>query len=133
MTVQIDLYAFFIAVLVLLIVIFLIPAMLQLKKTARDLDHFLLETQRELVPMMKQLREASERINRASAKVERGAEKSEPLFASLTEMGHLVHDVNDFLHHDVGRYVGNAAGLWLGMRAASKVFLKQLRQKKGGE
>ena len=133
MTVQIDLYAFFIAVLILLIVIFLIPMMLQLKKTARDLDSFLVESQKELVPMLHELRQASEKINKLSDKAEEGIVKSEALFTSLAETGHLIHDVNDFLHRDFGRYVGNAAGMWLGMRAASKVFLKQLRQQKGGD
>lgn len=133
MTVQIDLYAFFIAVLILLIVIFLIPMMLQLKKTARDLDSFLVESQKELVPMLRELRVASERINRLTDRAEKELEKSEPLFTSLAETGHMLHDVNEFLHRDIGRYVGNAAGLWLGMRAASKIFLKQLKQQKGGD
>ena len=132
MTVQINLYAFFIAVLILLIVIFLIPMMLQLRKTARNLDTLLLDTQKELVPMLRELRQASERINRVSGKAEQGLEKSEPLFTSLAETGNMLHDVSEFLHRDIGRYVGNAAGLWLGMRAASKIFLKQLRQQKGG-
>ncbi|HKK01836.1 MAG TPA: DUF948 domain-containing protein [Desulfuromonadales bacterium] len=133
MTVQINVYAFFIALLILLIVIFLIPMMLQLKKTARDLDTFLVESQRELVPMLHELRQASERINRITDKADQGLDKSEELFASLAETGHMIHDVNEFLHRDIGHYVGNAAGMWLGMRAASKVFLKQLRQQKGGD
>jgi hypothetical protein len=50
---------------------------------------------------------------------------------SLEEVGESIHSVNSFLRHGVGRYAGNLAGLWLGMRSASKVFLKQLVKEKG--
>lgn len=126
MAVQVDVFALFITVLLLLIAVFLIPLLIQMRNTAQRVDEFIHEAQRDLLPMLRELRETSEKLNQASA-------KAGGLVDSLGEAGESIHKVNEFLQHDVGRYVGNAAGLWLGLRAASKVFLKQLKQQQGGE
>jgi len=132
MPVQIDLMALLIVILLVVIVIFMVPALIQARNTAHRLDEFLRDTQRDLLPMLRELREASERLNRASVKVEEGMGKAASLADSLGEVGDSIHSVNSFLRHDVGRYAGNLAGLILGFRSASKVFLKQLSKEKGG-
>lgn len=128
MTVQVDIFTLLITLAFLLIAIFLIPMLLQLKRMAQEADALLRELRLELVPTLREIRETAERLNRASAHLEEGAGKAGVLLHSLGEVGESVHSVNDFLHHDVGRYLGNAAGLWLGLRAASKVFLKGLKE-----
>ena len=124
MPVQVDILAFIITILLLLIAAFLIPLLIQVKNTSQRVDTFLNEAQRDLLPALRELRETSERLNNASA-------KAGTLFESLAETGDSIHMINDFLHNDVGKYIGNAAGLWLGLRSASKVFLKQIKQQGG--
>jgi hypothetical protein len=124
MTVQVDFFTLIITVLFIIIAAVLIPALFQLKSTAKQIDDLVDEARRDLLPMLKELRQASERINQAS-------DKAEIFFDSIGETGESIHRVNDFLQHDIGRYVGNAAGLWLGIRAASKVFIKQLKEQGG--
>lgn len=134
MPMQIDVMALLIVILLLIIVIFLVPMMIQLKNTSQRFDEFIREAQRDLLPMLRELRETSEHLNRASGKVEEGVSKAAALADSLEEVGDSIHSVNSFLRHDVGRYAGNLAGLWLGFRSASKVFIKQLlKEKKGGD
>jgi uncharacterized protein YoxC len=132
MVMQIDVMALFIVVLLLIIVVFLVPTMIQVRTAMQRFDEFLRETQRDLLPMLRELREASEKLNRASSKTEEGVAKVGVLLDSLEEVGDTVHNVNSFLRHDVGKYVGNVAGLWLGFRSASKAFMKQLTKQKGG-
>lgn len=131
MSVQVDIFVLIITVVFLVVAAALVPLLVQLKRTAREADALLVDLRRELVPTLRELRESSERLNRASATVENGAEKAGVLFASLGEVGESIHNVNRFLHRDTARYVGNAAGLWLGIRAASKVILKGLQEKGG--
>lgn len=126
MSVQVDALALIIVVLLVLIAAFLVPLLIQARNTAQRIDEFLHEAQRDLLPMLREMREASERLNKASA-------NAGNLVESMSEAGETIHRVNEFLQHDMGRYVGNAAGLWLGIRAASKVFLKQMKQQQGGE
>jgi len=134
MSMQIDILALFITILLLIVVVFLVPALLQARSTALHLDEFLRDAQRDLLPMLRELREASEHLNRAAGKVEEGVTKAAALSDSLEEVGESIHSVNSLLRHGVGRYAGNLAGLWLGMRSASKVFIKQLNKgKKGGD
>ncbi len=131
---QVDALSLLIVLLLLAIVVFLVPMMIQLKNASQRFDEFMRDAQRDLLPMLRELREASERLNRASAKVEEGVGKAAGLAESLEEVGESIHGVNNFLRHDVGRYAGNLAGLWLGFRSASKVFIKQLaKERKGGD
>lgn len=131
MTVQVDILTLIITLLFVVLVVFLVPLLLQLKKTAQEADALMAELRRELVPTLRELRETSERLNRASAHVEDGAGKAGHLLESLGEVGESIHEVNRFFHQDIARYAGNAAGLWLGIRAASKVLIKGLQDKGG--
>lgn len=133
MVVQVNLFVVIIAVLLLLIAIFLIPLLQQLKKTSQRVDEFLIEARRDLLPMLRELRETSERLNKASVHLEKGMADAGVLLESLGEVGETVHDVSRFVHQDVGRYIGNAAGFWLGLRSASKVFLKQMQKERRGD
>jgi uncharacterized protein YoxC len=133
MSMQIDVMAMLVVILLLIIVIFMAPALIQARNTAQRLDEFLRDAQRDLLPMLKEMRQAAESLNRTSGKVEEGVHKAAALADSLEEVGDSIHSVNSFLRYDVGRYAGNLAGLWLGLRSASKVFIKQLnKEKKGG-
>lgn len=131
MSVQVDIFVLIITVVFLVIAAALVPLLLQLKRTAREADALLTDLRRELVPTLREFREASERLNRASAQVEAGAGRAGTLLESLGEVGDSIHSVNSFFHRDMARYAGNAAGLWLGIRAASKVILKGLQEKGG--
>ena len=131
MSVQIDIFVLIITVVFLVIAAALVPLLLQLKRTAREADALLEDLRRELIPTLREFRETSERLNRASAQVEAGAERAGTLLESLGEVGDSIHNVNSFFHRDMARYAGNAAGLWLGIRAASKVILKGLQEKGG--
>jgi uncharacterized protein YoxC len=131
MTVQVDIFVLIITFVFLLVCAALVPLLLQLKRAAREADALMSDLRRELIPALREFRETSERLNRASATVESGAEKAAVLLESLGEVGESIHSVNSFVHRDMARYVGNAAGLWLGIRAASKVILKGLQEKGG--
>ena len=132
MDVHVDLFVLIITVVFLIIAAAMVPLLLQLRRTAQEADALMSELRRELVPTLREFRETAERLNRASASIESGAEKAGGLLESLGEVGDSIHSVNNFLHRDMARYVGNAAGLWLGIRAASKVILKGLQENKGG-
>ena len=125
MSAQVDIFALIVVFLFLLIAVFLIPTLLHLKNTLQKFDQFVGEAQRDVLPMLRELREISEKVNRAS-------DDAGKLMESLGEVGDTIHSANKFLHHDVGRLLGNAAGFWLGIRGASKAFSKAYKQKGGG-
>ncbi|MEJ2698097.1 MAG: DUF948 domain-containing protein [Desulfuromonadales bacterium] len=133
MQMQVDVFALIITVIFFIIAIFLIPTLLQLKGTAQRADEFLKDAQRDLLPMLREMHEASEHLNRISKRVDEGAEKVSTLMDSVGEIGESIQKVHHAVQHGIGRSAGNALGLWLGLRAASKVFLKKIQQQEGGK
>jgi predicted PurR-regulated permease PerM len=112
-----------------LVAIFLIPLLIQIKNTVQKADEFLGLTQRELLPLMRDLREMSEHLKKISRETEQDMVRMRPLFESLEEVGGLLHRGTEFLQGDV---VGKSVGTWMGIKAASRVFLNQLK-KRGGD
>ncbi len=131
MQMQVDVFALIITVLFIIIAIFLIPTLLQVKGSSQRVDEFLKEAQRDVLPILRELREASEHLNRIAKRVDEGAEKASELMESVGEIGESIQKVHHAVQHGIGRSAGNALGLWLGLRAASKVFLKKLQQEEG--
>jgi predicted PurR-regulated permease PerM len=112
-----------------LIAVFLIPLLIQIKTTVSRVDEMIGLAQRDLLPLLKELRETSENIRKISLEAETDMVRVRPLFESMEEAGGLLHKVVDFLQGDLSRAVGKSVGTWMGMRAASKMFLKQLKNK----
>jgi uncharacterized protein YoxC len=129
MTVEIDIFTLIILVVVILIAAFLLPMILQLKKTAQKTDALLAELHRELLPTLRDCREIAERINRASVKIEKGSGHAENLLEALEEITDSVRRIAHFFRHDACSLSENAAFLILGLKAASKVLFKETRDK----
>jgi uncharacterized protein YoxC len=129
MTVQIDILNLIILVVVIVIAAFLLPLIWQLKKTARETDALLHDLRRELIPSLQDFREITERINRASAKIETGSGHTENLLESLDEIFTSIRQVNRFFRQDACHLAENAACLIMGIRAAGKVFFNETREK----
>ena len=73
MTVEVDIFTLSILVVVIIFAAMLLPMIWQWKKTGREADALLSELRRELIPTLKDFREITERINRASVKIEKGS------------------------------------------------------------
>ncbi len=131
MTVQVDLLTLIITLVLVVIAAFLAPLLLQMRKTAHQAEGLIGELRRDLPSILQDLRATTDRVNRATTRLEVGSEQAAGLLESLGEIGDTIHNVNSFLRRDTTRYLGNAAGLWLGIRAASKVILKGLQQRGG--
>lgn len=131
MIVQVDLVTVILLVVAVVLVAVLVPMLLQVRRTSRELDHFLGELQQDLFPMLKELRQAAEKLNRASTHTEEGLAQARLLFDSVGEIGQSLHGVNRFLSRDLRRLSRSGSGFWLGARAAARVLFKQLH--KGGD
>jgi hypothetical protein len=109
-------------VLLALCVGFIIPLLMQARKTAKSLEVFLNNTDKELTPLLKDLRDTSERASRLARAAEEDLTKVAPLMASLGDAGKTLHSFTDALNSDVIRTAGKALGFWLGMRSTHKAF-----------
>lgn len=125
MTVQVDIITLSILVVVIIIAAILLPMIWQWKKTGQEANALLSELRRELIPTIKDFKEITERINRASVKIEKGSGHAENLFESLDEIAKSVRQISHSFRLDTCQLAGNAAYLIMGLRAAIKVFSKE--------
>jgi uncharacterized protein YoxC len=118
MLVEVDLFKGVLLVLAIVVVAVLVPLLLQLLRTLRLLETTLGETRQELLPLLRNLRESSERLNRASAGVEAGVEQLQGLFVAIGEVRKGIDGLAGSLQHGLGRTIGQLLGVWFGLRAA---------------
>jgi uncharacterized protein YoxC len=114
-------------------VAFLVPLLLQLRRTALRAEQFLGQTEHDLVPLLKELRETSERAAKLARVVEEDFSRVAPLFRSLGEAGQSLHTLTGALNADLFRYAGSALGFWLGVRSMKKGFSSDKQTHKEGD
>lgn len=129
MTVEVDIFSLMILVVVILVATFLVALIWQLKKTAHQAEALLGELHRELLPTLRDCREIADRINRASAKIEKGSGHAEKLLEALDEITASVLRIAHFFRHDASSLSENVAFLILGIKAAGKVLFKETDEK----
>jgi uncharacterized protein YoxC len=122
MTVQVDIFVLIILLVAIVLAVFLLQMIWQMKKTAQKTDLFIHDLRTELIPSLRDFREIMERLNRASVKIEKGSGNAENLFKSLDEVVASVRHLSYFFRLDNWHLAENAATLILGIKAASRVF-----------
>jgi len=115
-----------------LLVIFLVFALMQLRKTAKSVEDFLRNTEGSLNPLLKELRESVERANRITAGLENSINDVQHLSKAIGEAGAIVNEVNKLVRQSGLVFSIKAASLGVGVKTALNVLAKGII-KKGGE
>lgn len=127
---NLDVLALIATIVFVLIALFLIPMLLQIRQTVQRVDEFLNVAQRDILPLLRELRETAENLKEISAETEEDLRKVRPLFDSLEQAGGAVHTLASAMNSGIGRMLGKSVGTWLGMRAAKKAFKRELSHSK---
>jgi len=127
----------FINVLALIVVIafvvlvgYVIWALRNFCRTLQRVDDATINIERELTPLLANLRESSERIRITVEHVQKGVYRAETLLEAIGEVGDSLHTVNDFLRNRTGQYLNQGMALWSGFQAFRNYF-KRAREAKG--
>lgn len=129
MTVEINIVTLLILLVTILVATILLVTIWQITKTSKKADALLGEIHQELLPTLRDCREIAARIKRVSATIEQGDEQAKKLLAAVAEITDSARKVGQFFRHDAFTLSENAALLILGLKAASKVFFQQTRDK----
>ena len=113
-----------------LVAFFLIRVLIQMTKLSKDLEATLKSLEKEIVPLVRNLKEVSDGMNRLTIQVGDRVKQTEPLFKALAESAGIVSTINRVLKGGVASPLINMAGLSAGVLAAGKTFFKHKR--KGG-
>ena len=117
-------------IVAVLVAFFLIRVLIQLTRLSKHLEATLKSLEVEIVPLVRNLKEVSDGMNRLTIQVEDKVKQTEPLFKTLAESAGIVSTINRVLKGGVASPLINMAGLSAGVLAAGKTFFKH--KKKGG-
>jgi uncharacterized protein YoxC len=118
-------------VVAVVVAIFLIRALNQIKRTIANLETSIHSLEEEVAPLVRNLKETSANINQILAQAQERFNQMEALFQALKESARLITVFNRVLSGGVTSTLVNLAGLTVGVKAAGRSLFK--RKEKGGK
>ncbi|HLC21611.1 MAG TPA: DUF948 domain-containing protein [Candidatus Methylomirabilis sp.] len=113
-------------VLFLLLVCGMVPALLQLRRTARQAEDFLRVVELELRPALIELKDVIRNLNRASDQVAGGIEKVGGTLEAIQETGRTVRYANQLVKQIVFPKLITGAALMTGLRVGLRTLVVRL-------
>lgn len=113
------------------VAIFLIRALMQISRTVHNLEAFLNSLEKEIVPLVQNLKETSINMNRLLAETRERLNQLEGLFQTLKESAKIFSVLNRIISRGVNPTLVNLAGLAVGAKTAGKFLFR--RKAKGGK
>ncbi len=113
-------------VLFLLLVCGMVPALLQLRRTARQAEDFLRVVELELRPALIDLKDVIRNLNRASDQVAVGIEKVGGTLDAIQETGRTVRYANQLVKQIVFPKLITGAALMTGLRVGVRTLIIRL-------
>jgi uncharacterized protein YoxC len=108
---------------------YVVWAMVQLCRTLQHVDEMIVNTERELTPLLANLRESSESLRISADHLQKGVIRAGGLLEAIGEVGDSLHSVNEFLGGGTRRYLNQGMALWSGFQAFRNYFKGSHRAK----
>ena len=128
LSVPLALWSF--VVLFLLLVLGMVPAFVQLRRTARQAEDFLRVVELELRPLLIDLKEVIRNLGRASEQVKGGIEKVGGTLEAIAETGKTVRYANQLIQHIVFPKLITGAAIVAGLRVGLRTLIVRLLKRR---
>lgn len=115
-----------IVVLFLILVCGMVPAFVQIRRTARQAEDFLRVVELELRPSLIDMKEVIRNLSRASDQVKGGIEKVSGTLEAIQETGQTVRYANQLIQHIVFPKLITGAALMTGLRVGLRTLIVRL-------
>ena len=125
----VDLGVVLIGAACLIFVAAVIPALIEFRKTLAEFNDMIRLLKQELLPLLQEMHEVSRHVNEVAEHVESGAEHTSAFFRAIGGLGSSIQHVQDLLHTRGGSIMTNSLVLGAGVRAATSILVKRLRQR----
>ena len=120
------------AVTLAVLAAFMIPAFIEIRKTAAATRQFITYTESELNPALKELRETLSELKRISGAIASRTDDLNTFMESMGDTGRNLRTINNVVGAVAGAMVGSSA--WItGARVAGKLIVERFLQKRRGE
>lgn len=111
-------------VVAVVVAFFLIRALVQVSRTMGNLGVLINSLEKEVTPLIRELRETSERVTCLLTQTQERLNQMEGLFVSLKESAQIFSVINRIMRGGVTSSLVNLAGLAVGLKTAGKTLLK---------
>lgn len=127
-----DIFLGVVALAVVALTLFLVPALIQLKNTASQLELFLKSTAQNLEPLLVELRKTTEKANMLTSDIEAKAARVDAAFRAVERVGHTVEGLNLLLRERVDSLSSTIMVVSAGAQGAVQYLAEHLlkREKK---
>jgi uncharacterized protein YoxC len=126
----VDIAAILVAVAFAVLVGYLVPLLIQVRKTVTESEQLLARMNGELPTLITELRTMSQNLNELAEQARSGVEHAAVLLHAVGEVGESVQQVHGLVRGSGGSLVTNLASMVAGFRAAKQVVKN--RMKEGG-
>ena len=113
----------------IVLVTFLIPLILQIKRTAKAAEDFLQITQASLNPLLRKLQEAAEKTIQVTDKLDESISNVQHLTEAVGETGAIINHINTLITQISSFISGRTSSFGAGIRTALSVFAQGIVKK----
>jgi len=129
---MLEVAAVIIALAFVMLVGFIIPTMIQLRKTVLQSERLLSQVSAELPGILKDLRQTNENIRIISTQAREGVGRASVLMNAIGNVGRTVDQVHEMVRGRSLTFMKNLVAVLVGLRTVV-LALKNRAQRKGGQ
>jgi uncharacterized protein YoxC len=120
-----------VAVAFAVLVGYLVPVLIQMRKTVAESQHVFAKMNQDLPPLIAELRVMSQNVSDLMEQVRGGVEHAAVLLHAMGKVGESVQQVHDVVRGSSGTLLTNVASVVAGFKAATRVMKDRLREEGG--
>ena len=127
----VEIAAILVAVAFAVLVGFLVPMLVQIRKTVAESEQLLAKMNHDLPPLIDELRTMSHKVNDLAEQARGGVEHATVLLHAVGEVGESVQQVHNAVRGSSGSMLSNVASVVAGFKAATQVMKERFREEGG--
>ncbi len=127
----VEIAAILVAVAFVVLVGFLVPVMIQIRKTVGESEQLLAKMNDDLPPLIGEIRAISHNMNEATKQARGGVEHAAALLHAVGEVGESVQHMHNVVKGSSGSMLTNVASVVAGFKAATQVMKDRFREEGG--
>ena len=127
----VEMAAILVAVAFAVLVGYLVPMLIQVRKTVAESEQLLTKMNHDLPPLLDELRAMSRRVNDLTEQARTGVEHAAVLLHAVGEVGESVQHVHNIVKGTSGSMLTNVASVVAGVKAATHVMRERFREEGG--
>jgi uncharacterized protein YoxC len=127
----VEIAAILVAIAFAVLVGFLVPMLVQIRKTVAESEQLLAKMNHDLPPLIDELRTMSHKVNDLAEQARGGVEHATVLLHAVGEVGESVQQVHNAVRGSSGSMLTNVASVVAGFKAATQVMKERFREEGG--